>query len=73
MGVARRRVQFGMSQKHLDDAHVGVALQQMRGEGMPERMRRPIKRRVRPMLGFKSPISASITLSGIEMVHMMRK
>ena len=25
------------------------------------------------MLGFKSPISASITLSGIEMVHMMRK
>jgi transposase-like protein len=25
------------------------------------------------MLGFKSPITASITLSGIEMVHMMRK
>jgi transposase-like protein len=32
-----------------------------------------IKRRVRPMLGFKSPTSAAIILSGIEMVHMMRK
>ena len=40
--------------------------------GADTRLRR-IKRRVRPMLGFKSPISASITLSGIEMVHMMRK
>jgi putative transposase len=38
-----------------------------------EQDHRRIKRRVRPMLGFKSPISASITLSGIEMVHMMRK
>jgi putative transposase len=25
------------------------------------------------MLGFKSMASASVTLSGIEMVHMMRK
>jgi transposase-like protein len=25
------------------------------------------------MLGFKSPASAAIILSGIEMVHMMRK
>jgi transposase-like protein len=25
------------------------------------------------MLGFKSPTSAAIILSGIEMVHMMRK
>jgi putative transposase len=33
-----------------------------------EQDHRRIKRRVRPMLGFKSPISASITLSGIEMV-----
>ena len=38
-----------------------------------EQDHRRIKRRVRPMLGFKSPIAASITLSGIEMVHMMRK
>ena len=38
-----------------------------------EQDHRRIKRRVGPMLGFKSPASASITLSGIEMVHMMRK
>lgn len=38
-----------------------------------EQDHRRIKRRVRPMLGFKSPATASITLSGIEMLHMMRK
>jgi transposase-like protein len=32
-----------------------------------------IKRRVRPMLGFKSMKSARAILGGIEMVHMMRK
>lgn len=32
-----------------------------------------IKRRVRPMMGFKSFSSAAIALAGIEMVHMMRK
>ena len=34
---------------------------------------RRIKRRVRPMLGFKSFKSAVATLSGIEMIHMLRK
>ena len=34
---------------------------------------RRIKRRVRPMLGFKSCKSAVATLSGIEMIHMLRK
>jgi transposase-like protein len=38
-----------------------------------EQDHRRIKRRVRPMLGFKSQTTAEITLSGIEMVHMMRK
>lgn len=38
-----------------------------------EQDHRRIKRRVRPMLGFKTPASAAIILSGIEMVHMMRK
>jgi len=38
-----------------------------------EQDHRRIKRRVRPMLGFKSPATASIILSGIEMLHMMRK
>lgn len=38
-----------------------------------EQDHRCIKRRVRPMLGFKSFSSAAVTLAGIEMVHMMRK
>ncbi|GEO16465.1 IS6 family transposase [Microvirga aerophila] len=38
-----------------------------------EQDHRAIKRRVRPMLGFKSMVSARVILGGIEMVHMMRK
>jgi transposase-like protein len=38
-----------------------------------EQDHRAIKRRVRPMLGFKAMNSARVTLGGIEMVHMMRK
>jgi transposase-like protein len=38
-----------------------------------EQDHRTIKRRVRPMLGFKSTDSARIILSGIEMIAMMRK
>jgi putative transposase len=32
-----------------------------------------IKRRVRPMLGYKSIATARVILDGIEMTHMMRK
>jgi transposase-like protein len=38
-----------------------------------EQDHRAVRRRVRPMLGFKSKTSARVILSGIEMVHMMRK
>jgi transposase-like protein len=38
-----------------------------------EQDHRAIKRRVRPMLGFKSMASARAILGGIELVHMMRK
>lgn len=38
-----------------------------------EQDHRRIKRRLWPMLGFKSTVTAGIILSGIEMVHMMRK
>ena len=38
-----------------------------------EQDHRRIKRRVRPMMGFKAFSSATATLAGIEMVHMMRK
>ena len=34
---------------------------------------RHVKRRIRAMLGFKSAATAEIILSGIEMIHMMRK
>src|SRR4051794_2138554 len=38
-----------------------------------EQDHRAVKRRVRPMLGFKSLASVRAILDGIEMVHMMRK
>ena len=38
-----------------------------------EQDHRRIKRRIRSMLGFKSMTCAATILSGIEMVHMMRK
>ena len=38
-----------------------------------EQDHRRIKRRVRPMLGFKSFTTAAATLTSIEMVHMTRK
>jgi transposase-like protein len=38
-----------------------------------EQDHRAVKRRVRPMLGFKSMVSARVILGGIEMIHMMRK
>jgi transposase-like protein len=38
-----------------------------------EQDHRAIKRRIRPMLGFKSLNSARAILGGIETVHMMRK
>jgi transposase-like protein len=38
-----------------------------------EQDHRAVKRRVRPMLGFKAMDSARAVLSGIEMVHMMPK
>jgi putative transposase len=38
-----------------------------------EQDHRRVKRRVRPMLGFKVMNSARVILSGIELVHMMRK
>ena len=38
-----------------------------------EQAHRAVKRRICPMLGFKSLNSARAILGGIEMVHMMRK
>ena len=38
-----------------------------------EQDHRRIKRRIRPMLGFKSLASAAVILDGIELIHMIRK
>jgi transposase-like protein len=38
-----------------------------------EQDHRTIKRRIRPMMGFKNFRCARIILSGIEMMHMIRK
>ena len=38
-----------------------------------EQDHRAIKRRVRPMLGFKSADNAGVILNGIELMHMMHK
>jgi putative transposase len=38
-----------------------------------EQDHRAIKRKVRPMMGFKSFWSASVTLAGIELMQMIRK
>src|SRR6266851_2672749 len=39
-GVARRRVQFVVTQQRLDDANIGAAFKQMGGKGMSKRMER---------------------------------
>jgi len=39
---------------------------------MVEQDHRGIKRITKPMLGFKSFVSASATLAGIELCHMLR-
>ena len=47
-----------------------------RGQYMNNRIEqdhRRIKRRTRPMLGFKAAHSAAIILGGIELIHMIRK
>ena len=38
-----------------------------------EQDHRAVKRLVRPILGFKSFRSAHVTLTGIELMHMIRK
>jgi len=39
LGVARGRVDAGVTEQSLDDAHVGAFLQQVSGEAVAERMK----------------------------------
>lgn len=38
-----------------------------------EQDHRKVKRRIYPMLGFKSFVNAATTISGVELVHKIRK
>ena len=38
--IARRRVELGMSEQHLDHANIDVLLQKMGGKAVPQRVRR---------------------------------
>ena len=52
----------------------GIELRQVKYlNNIVEQDHRAIKRMTRPMLGFKSFWSATITLAGIELMHMIRK
>ena len=53
-----------------------IALKVLQSQYMNNRIEpdhRRIKRRIRPMLGFRSERTAAIILGGIELVHMIRK
>ena len=58
-----------------NDAHeTGIELRQAKYlNNIVEQDHRAIKRKTRPLLGFKSFWSAAITLAGIELMHMIRK
>jgi transposase-like protein len=66
---AERRLQE-CSRRHLQPARIH---QSRYLNNRIEQDHRAIKRRIRPMLGFKSMNSAHAILGGIEMIHMIRK
>ena len=52
----------------------GIELRQVKYlNKVVEQAHRAIKRQVRPMMGFKSFWSTAVTLTGIELMHMIRK
>ena len=56
------------------DHEVGIEIRQVKYlNNIVEQDHRAVKRLVRPMLGFKSFRSAAATLTGVELMHMIRK
>src|SRR5258706_4959495 len=52
----------------------GIEIRQIKYlNNIVEQDHRAIKRKIRPALGFKTFRSAAITLSGVEVMHMIRK
>ena len=61
-------------ENHNAERGAGIELRQIKYlNNIVEQDRRAVKRLVRPMLGFKSFRSAAVTLTGIELMHMIRK
>jgi putative transposase len=59
---------------HNTEHKAGIEIRQIKYlNNVVEQDHRAIKRLVRPMLGFKSFRSAAVTLTGIELMHMIRK
>ena len=56
------------------DHEAGIEIRQVKYlNNIVEQDHRAVKRLARPMLGFKSFRSAQVTLTGIELMHMIRK
>ena len=61
-------------ESHNAETGVGIEIRRIKYlNSIVEQDHRAIKRRLRPMLGFKSFRSAAVTLAGIELMHMIRK
>ena len=59
---------------YTEEEAVGIELRQVKYlNNIVEQDHRAIKRKTRPMLGFKSFWSAAKTIAGIELMHMIRK
>jgi hypothetical protein len=56
------------------EPEAGIEIRQVKYlNNIVEQDHRPIKRQVRPMLGFQSFRSAAVTLAGVKLMHMIRK
>ena len=61
-------------ESHNAETKAGIEIRQIKYlNNIVEQDHRAIKRRTRPMLGFKSFWSAAVTLAGVELMHMIRK
>jgi transposase-like protein len=59
---------------HTTEHEAGIQIRQVKYlNNIVEQDHRAIKRLVRPILGFKFFWSAAVTLTGIELMHMIRK
>src|SRR3978361_571864 len=68
------RVRFVFKARHFESSIILLCVRQSKYmNNRIEQDHRRIKRRTRPMLGFKSARSAAIILDGIELIHMIRK